>query len=111
VLGFLAAFLQDVTAESVQEAYDKFAELPLKNFQWDQAQVRGEDGDKVHIGVLAQELQRVLPEAVSASSAAVEGLEPTETLYIDMDHMFYTMAAVVQELQRRVHALEAEREG
>ncbi|CEM34855.1 unnamed protein product [Vitrella brassicaformis CCMP3155] len=110
--------IQDVTPESMEEAYEKFADIPLKTYQFDPDKGRrlsDEDGSQVHLGLTAQDLQKIFPEAVTSEveQVAEQGDEetgdkepqPEETLYIDMDHMFYSMTGVVQELQKREAAL------
>ncbi|CEM20033.1 unnamed protein product [Vitrella brassicaformis CCMP3155] len=104
--------LKDLSGEFKKDAYAKFAELHLKEFQWDPEKTRmnsEEEKEQKHIGVSAQDLKQAFPDAVNVyMEAAGEGSTATDVHYVDTDYMSYLQMAVIQQLQAEVAALKAQ---
>eukprot|EP00730_Choanoeca_flexa_P019765 TRINITY_DN9667_c0_g1_i1.p1 TRINITY_DN9667_c0_g1~~TRINITY_DN9667_c0_g1_i1.p1 ORF type:complete len:326 (+),score=55.40 TRINITY_DN9667_c0_g1_i1:899-1876(+) len=85
--------------------------LPLHHYQLTEAWAKtvGRSATQPQFGVLAQELQRVLPEAVSVSSDVklADASEVKDLLVIDKERLFMEAVGAVQELAKQNQALQA----
>jgi hypothetical protein len=77
--------------------YKTAAEMPLDDNGNPLA--RDKNSDKLRIGFIAQELEQVLPEAVTVQSNGVRS--------VNIDALHYHLILAVQQLSRRVAELEA----
>jgi hypothetical protein len=77
--------------------YKTAAEMPLDDNGNPLA--RDKNSDKLRIGFIAQELEQVLPEAVTVQSSGVRS--------VNIDALHYHLILAVQQLSRRVAELEA----
>ncbi|CEL94072.1 unnamed protein product [Vitrella brassicaformis CCMP3155] len=101
--------MKDVTREFKEDAYSKFATLRLKEFQWNRMGSTEDKKDRMHIGVSAQDIMRVLPDAVNVYMEPTGGganSNMTEVHYIDMNYMNYLQMSVVQQLQKRTEVVQ-----
>lgn len=80
-----------------QYRYKTAADMPLDDNGRPMAS--GLDPDKLRIGFIAQELEQVLPEAVTVQSSGVRS--------VNIDALHYHLILAVQQLSRRVAELEA----
>lgn len=76
---------------------DDIAKLNIIRFTYKQDSVAA-DGNKPHIGVIAQELQKIFPSAV--------GMHSTGYLQIDPSEVVFALVSAVQKLTARVMELE-----
>ena len=74
---------------------DKIRQLKVFNYTY-----KKDDNKEPHVGVIAQDLQKVFPDAVKKGK---DGF-----LTIRMEDMFYAVINAVKELDARVTALEKE---
>ena len=85
--------------ENIQDADDagsKIDAIQVRKFDWKV------DGSHQDYGMVAQELQTVAPEAVSAPE------DPEEMMGVDYSKLVPMMLKEIQSLRARVNALEAE---
>ncbi len=63
-------------------------------------------GTKVHYGLIAQEVETVMPEMVTQTSATVGDVEYSDMRSLDTQALIYALVSAVKELSTRVVALE-----
>jgi len=63
-------------------------------------------GTKVHYGLIAQEVETVMPEMVTQMSATVGDVEYSDMRSLDTSALIYALVSAVKELSTRVVALE-----
>lgn len=79
-------------------AIDIINRLPVYRYTYKEKTVAA-DGKKEHIGILAQDLQRVLPTSVGQHSSGFLQIDPAELLYV--------LVAAITELNERLTEYEA----
>jgi hypothetical protein len=85
--------LKTVTG-NVTNALDKIESINGVNFYWNEtAQSKGLVDKKLQVGVLAQEIQKVMPEAV---------LETNGSLYVKYDQLIPLLIEAVKELNKKI---------
>ena len=85
---------------------DKLCQIPVQKFRYIN---QAADDDGMSIGVIAQDVQAVLPELVSESdwSNGEEGAEPKMRLSIYQTDLQYVMMKAIQELKAEFDAYKA----
>ena len=115
------ASLNGVILNTDQTAWSSYSDLRLKNvigpcmgglarlgqiqpveFSW-----KADPGNKPHVGVIAQEVQAVLPEAVDEVTDPDTGTSLLTVRYTDLIPM---MICAIHELKQKVEALEAQQQ-
>ena len=85
--------------------------LPLYKYRLTQewAETCGEDTERQHFGVLAQELAEVMPQAVRKTSdvALANGGTIEQLMVVDKERLFMESVGAMQELGRLASALQA----
>ena len=86
---------------------EKLCQIPVQKFRYIN---QAADDDGLSIGVVAQDVQEILPELVSESdwSNGVEGSEPKMRLSIYQTDLQYVMMRAIQEQQEIIKSLKAE---
>jgi hypothetical protein len=92
IIGFSDSRLKDV-AHPLTEALAFLKKLPVYNYTYKAGTV-GDDGGKKHIGVLAQDLKEVLPDAVAEHTSGYLMVNPTELIYV--------LIQAVKELEQKL---------
>ncbi|CEL92180.1 unnamed protein product [Vitrella brassicaformis CCMP3155] len=106
--------IQSVNRTSLSHFYDAYAKFPLKKFNEAVAEDEAE-GQPQYIGVVAQDLRELLPEAVvetqyESITAEGEVIKGEPTLYVDMDTILYSHIAVTKQLIQKVDKLNDTKE-
>lgn len=86
-----------------KNALNDVAKLEAIKFTWKN------DSDKIQqVGLSAQSVQSVLPEAVSSVESTSESGEPTEYLSVRYSEVIPLLVAALQESKQRIETLESE---
>ncbi len=88
----------------IENALDKVARLRGVEFQWNDALYENED-DKIEMGLIAQEVEQVVPEVVSDNEQGYKSVEYANlvSLLIEADK---DLKAQNEELRDRIMCLE-----
>jgi len=98
---------KDIERIESSDALDKVSQLSAVTFKW-----IDKDDDETHIGLLAQEVQEIVPEVVEertrldpSSDKTLE--EQPNKLYVEYDKLVPLLIESVKELKNKVSELEA----
>jgi hypothetical protein len=91
--------LKNITGK-IENALDKVGQLRAAKFTW-----KADTDNKPQVGLIAQDVQAVLPEVVNSSAYIMD--DDTEYLGINYDQVVPLLVASIQELKAEVDALKA----
>lgn len=83
-------------------AIDKFMNIDFYSFNYK------DNIDKLHYGVIAQELQKIYPEMVIETEKEING---KKALAVNYQELFIQVCSIVQEQERRIKELENKLKG
>lgn len=91
--------LKNITGE-IENALDKVGQLRAAKFTW-----KSDTNNKPHVGLIAQDVQAVLPEVVNSTAYIMD--DDTEYLGVNYDQVIPLLVASIKELKAEVDALKA----
>ena len=92
--------LKTITGE-ISDALNKVSQLRAAEYTW-----KADAENKPQVGLIAQDVQKVLPEVISASTYIMG--DSTEYLGVNYDQVVPLLVAAIKELNAKITALEAQ---
>tara|TARA_Y100001972_G_C7666325_1_gene337030 strand:- start:843 stop:3485 length:2643 start_codon:yes stop_codon:yes gene_type:complete len=114
-----ARIKDNITVEDTSVIYENFKNLVVKNYNYTETLCKATDKENKYVtGLIAQEVKEIFPEAVTVKPWSYftgeydeQNEQKTATIedfhVIDTNRLLYKAIATIQELQKKVEALES----
>ena len=115
--GNITAYYSDARLKEdlrrIEDSGDVIDSLTGYRYRWNEVgrRLTLRDSETVEIGLIAQDVQRVVPQAVSVNKANQKEGEAEEYLTIHYDKLVPFLVEAVKDLRARVASLEADKAG